>query len=96
MSDGNLTLAERLRVAAALEPDGFTVELSREAALTLVKMLEDWDRVARADQWVHGLLADRAAWFQRREREYQQQLGRCLTIAMHTYILSWCIAELLR
>lgn len=96
MSDDALTLAERLRVAAALKPDGFTVELSREAALTLVKMLEERERVARADVWVHALLADRAAWFQRREQECQRLLGRCLIIALNTYILSWCIAELLR
>ncbi|MCB5411491.1 hypothetical protein [Pseudogemmobacter faecipullorum] len=86
-----LGLAERLRVAAALNPEGFSITLSREAAIDLVRIIEQRKRVADADQWVHGLLAERSVWFERREAEFRKMLAYSLAMAVCVIHLSWLL-----
>ena len=75
----DLTLAQRLRVSAALH-DAIRLTMDRETAHWLIRVLEERDRVAEADKWVHGLLADREEWFARRMKLVDDALVGCAWI----------------
>lgn len=83
----NLTLAQRLRVGAALH-DTIRLTMDRETAHWLIQVLEERDRVAEADKWVHE------AWFERRMKQADDALVACAVIGasvvgLHGVILLW-------
>ncbi|MFE3839395.1 hypothetical protein [Pseudogemmobacter sonorensis] len=84
-----LTLSERLRVAAALHPDGVTIRLDRDTALALVKIIE---REERTQRMLIGLMADAEAYRERGDRAMDEALWSCLIIAGSVVSFTWLIA----
>ncbi|MCB5411796.1 hypothetical protein [Pseudogemmobacter faecipullorum] len=86
-----LTLAQRLRVAAALNGEA-RLTLDRASALWLVRMMEREEAVIRAQDAVMSLRADHAAREERRDKILRRTMVDLLSLSASALALAWAIA----
>lgn len=87
-----LTIAQSLRMLAALSPNGFTVTLDREAALAIVRALERGDAIMDIEARLAAMRFDMEIHHDRAERTFANIAWNLCACASVLIFAAWLIA----